>query len=56
MLLQSSCEDGTLAAEQEHQRQADVVGGVAVSYHLKEGRVLAVTSLVVVLKGDRSSL
>lgn len=56
MLLQSSCEDGALAAEQEHQRQADVIGGVAISYHLKEGGLLAITSLVVVLKRDRRSL
>lgn len=56
MLLQSSCEDGALTTEQEHQWQADVISGFSISYHLKEGSLLTITSLVVVLKGDKRSL
>lgn len=48
MFLQSSCEHGTLAAEQEDQRQAEVISGVPISNHLEEGSLLATASLTVV--------
>lgn len=48
MFLQSSCEDGTLAAEQEDQRQGDVFSGVPISNHLEEGSLFTITSLTVV--------
>lgn len=52
VLLQGGGEDGALAAEQEDQRQADVVGGVSVPHHLKEGGLLAVAALMVVWEGE----
>lgn len=48
MFLQSSCENSTLTAEQEDQRQAEVFSGVPISNHLEEGRLLTIASLTVV--------